>query len=70
MRTARGKKNLSGFGVADVRDFDTLGQQALAPTPTAPAEDRPPSFGFHSGSKTELSLARALAWLVGAFHCV
>ena len=53
-----------------VGDFDTLGKQAFSTTLTSPTEEGTPSLGFHPCAKTELSLARALAWLIGAFHSV
>jgi hypothetical protein len=53
-----------------VGNFDTLGKQAFPTTLTSPTEEGTPSFGFHPGAKTELPLARALAWLIGAFHSV
>jgi hypothetical protein len=51
-----------------VGDFDTLGQQALATALAATAEDGAPALGLHPSAKAELPLARALAWLIGAFH--
>jgi hypothetical protein len=68
MRTALGKPNLSGFGVTGVGDLDTLGQQAFATALPTAAQNRAATFRLHSSAKTELALARALAWLVGAFH--
>ena len=68
MRTARGNPSLSGFGVPGVGDLDTLGQQAFATTLAPAAQNRAATLRFHSSAKTELALARALAWLVGAFH--
>lgn len=68
MRTARGNPSLSGFGVPGVGDLDTLGQQAFATALAAAAQNRAATLRFHSSAKTELALARALAWLVGAFH--
>jgi hypothetical protein len=68
MRTARGNPNLSGFGVTGVGDLDTLGQQAFATALPTAAQNRAATFRLHSSAKTELALARALAWLVGAFH--
>ncbi len=51
-----------------VGDFDTLGQQTFATTLAPAAEDSAPALGLHPSAKTELTLARALAWLIGAFH--
>lgn len=51
-----------------VGDFDTLGQQAFATALAATAEDSAPGLGLHPSAKAELPLARALAWLIGAFH--
>ena len=51
-----------------VGDFDTLGQQAFAAALAAAAENCTPALGLHPGAKAELSLSRALAWLIGAFH--
>jgi len=51
-----------------VGDFDTLGQQAFATALAATAEDGAPALGLHPSAKAELPLARALAWLIGAFH--
>jgi hypothetical protein len=67
-RARRGNRNLSGFGMPGVGDFDTLGQQAFAAALAAAAENCTPALGLHSGAKAELSLSRALAWLIGAFH--
>jgi hypothetical protein len=68
MRTARGKRSLSGFGVPGVGDLDTLGQQAFATALATAAQNRAAALRFHSSAKTELALTRALAWLIGAFH--
>ena len=68
MRAARGNRSLSGLGMPGVGDFDTLGQQAFASTLAATAEDGAPALGLHPSAKAELPLARALAWLIGAFH--
>jgi hypothetical protein len=70
IRAARGNRNLSGFGMPGVRDFDTLGQQAFPTALAATTKDGPPGLGFHPCTKPELPLARALAWLIGAFHTV
>jgi hypothetical protein len=51
-----------------VGDFDTLGQQAFSTSLAPAAQDSAASLSLHPGAKTELPLARALAWLIGAFH--
>jgi len=56
------------LGVTGEVDFNALWQQAFAAPLTATCEDAPPAFGFHTGAESELLLARALGWLVGAFH--
>jgi len=49
-------------------DFDTLWQQALAPTLAAAIQDCASVFCFHARPEAELLLASPLGWLVGAFH--
>lgn len=49
-------------------DFDTLWQQALAPTLAAAIQDGASVFGLHARAEAELLLASPLGWLVGAFH--
>ena len=51
-----------------VGDFDTLGQQAFATSLAPAAQDSAAALSLHPSAKTELPLARALAWLIGAFH--
>ena len=68
MRAARGKPSFSGLGVPGVWNLDTLGQQAFATALTTAAKNRAAALRFHPSAKTELALARALAWLIGAFH--
>jgi hypothetical protein len=48
--------------------LDTLGQQALASALAPTRKGSAPAFGFHAGSKTVLTFARALRWLISAFH--
>ena len=64
MRTAREKPSLSGFGVPGVGDLDTLGQQALAPASTPPAEDRAATlpFLFELENRTRRYAVRLLGW--------
>ena len=57
-----------GLGMALEMDFNALGQQPLAATLTAAGKDCPAVFGFHTGAEAKLLLARALGWLVSAFH--
>jgi hypothetical protein len=68
MRTARGNRSLSGLGMPGVGDFDTLGQQAFSTSLAPAAQDSAAALSLHPSAKTELPLARALAWLIGAFH--
>ena len=68
MRAPRGNPSFSGFGVPGVGNFDTFGQQALATALAAAAQNRAAALRLHSSAKPELALARALTWLVGAFH--
>jgi hypothetical protein len=68
MRAARGNRSLSGLGMPGVGDFDTLGQQAFSTALPAAAQDGAPALGLHPRAKAELPLARAFAWLIGAFH--
>jgi hypothetical protein len=58
------------LGVTGEVDFNALRQQPFAAPLTTTGEDAPPAFGFHACAKSELLLARALGWLVGAFHCL
>ena len=58
----------SGFGVAGVVDFDTLGQETLASPLAAAAQNIAARLGFHARAETKLMLARAFGRLVCAFH--
>jgi hypothetical protein len=49
-------------------DFDALGQQPLAAALAAVRENGTPVLGLHAGAKPKLLFARALGWLIGAFH--
>jgi hypothetical protein len=68
MRVARGNRSLSGLGVPGVGNLDTFGQQPFATALAAAAEGRASALRLHPSAKTELPLACALAWLIGAFH--
>jgi hypothetical protein len=54
--------------MAHVMPFDALWEQAFAATLAAACQGRPPPFRLHAGTKTMLSFARSLGWLVSAFH--
>ena len=60
--------NHSGLRMARVVDFHTLWQESLAAALASPRKDGTAVFGFHAGAKPELPFARALGWLIGAFH--
>ena len=49
-------------------NLDTHWQQALASMLAAAGKNRTTILGFHAGTKSELLFARALRWLIGAFH--
>ncbi len=61
-------RDRSGLGVTREVDFDALGQEPLATALPAPGEDGTPVLGLHAGAKPKLLFARALGWLIGAFH--
>ena len=65
---ARGCVDGSGLRVAGVVDFHTLRQEPLAATLAAAGENSATILGLHAGAETELTLARALGGLIGAFH--
>lgn len=67
-RAALGNRSRSGGRVAGVVDFDTLWQEALAPTLAAAAQDGPARLGLHARAEPKLLLARAFGRLVCAFH--
>jgi len=71
-RALRGKRRSweSGSGVTGKMDFDTLWQQALAPTLAAATQNGASVFCFHARPEAELLFASPLRWLVGAFHCL
>jgi len=48
--------------------LDTFRQQAFAPTLPPPRERGASGFGLHAGAKSMLAFARALGWLISAFH--
>ena len=48
--------------------LNTLGQQPLAAALTTARKDGSAVFSFHTGAEAKLLLARALGWLVSAFH--
>jgi hypothetical protein len=48
--------------------FNTLWQQAFATALAAASQRCATAFCFHAGTKTMLTFARSLGWLVGAFH--
>jgi hypothetical protein len=54
--------------VSRVVHFHTLWEQAFAAALTAACQRCATAFCFHAGTKTMLAFARALGWLVGAFH--
>jgi hypothetical protein len=46
----------------------TLRQKTFASALPPPRKSSAAAFGFHAGSKTVLAFARALRWLISAFH--
>jgi len=58
----------SGLGVTRVMSIDAFGKKPFAAALTAPGERRASAFRSHPGAKTVLTFARALRWLVSAFH--
>jgi hypothetical protein len=51
-------------GMALVLDFGSLGKQALAAFGAAAANDVCPVLGSHACTKSELTLAATLGWLI------
>jgi hypothetical protein len=54
--------------MAGEMNLDTHWQETLAAALAAAGENRTPVLGFHACAESELLLARALGWLVCAFH--
>jgi hypothetical protein len=54
--------------MARVMPFDALWKQAFAAALAAARKCRPASSCFHPGTKTMLTFACSLGWLVSAFH--
>jgi hypothetical protein len=49
-------------------NLDALRQQTFAAALSPTSKGGTATLGFHAGSKTVLAFARALRWLIGAFH--
>jgi len=56
------------LGVARVVKIDAFGQQSFPSTLTASGKSGTATFGLHARAESVLAFARALRWLVGAFH--
>jgi len=54
--------------MAGERNLDTHWQKALATALAAAGKNRTTVLGFHACAKPKLLFARALGWLVCAFH--
>jgi hypothetical protein len=54
--------------MAHVMPFDALWEQAFATALAAPGQGRAPPFSLHAGTKTMLTFACSLGWLVSTFH--
>jgi hypothetical protein len=54
--------------MARVMPFDASRKQTFAAALTAACQSCPAPFRFHAGTKTMLTFACSLGWLVGAFH--
>jgi hypothetical protein len=69
-RRARGNRSdsRSGSGVAGVVDFDALWKEAFASMAAAAVEDGASALCLHPGAESKLPFARALGWLIRAFH--
>ena len=51
-----------------VMKFDAFWEQAFAPALAATRERGAAAFAFHARAETVLAFARALGWLIRAFH--
>jgi hypothetical protein len=56
------------LGMPGVMEFRALGKKTLSAALTAPCKRGASAFRPHPGPKTVLTFARALRWLVSAFH--
>jgi hypothetical protein len=56
------------LGMARVMPFGALWEQAFATTLAPACQGCAAPFGFHAGTKTMLTFACSLGWLVSAFH--
>jgi hypothetical protein len=54
--------------MARVMRFDALWEQAFAATLAPACQGCAAPFRFHAGTKTMLTFACSLGWLVSAFH--
>ena len=54
--------------MARVMPFDTPWKQTFTAALAAACQSRAPPFRFHAGTKTMLTFACSLGWLVSAFH--
>lgn len=57
-----------GLGVTREVNFHALWQETLATNLAATGKNSASGLGFHASPKAVLLLARALGWLVSAFH--
>jgi hypothetical protein len=48
--------------------LDAFWKQTFAAALTAACQSRAPALGSHPGTKTMLTLASSLGWLIRAFH--
>jgi hypothetical protein len=62
-----GKRKLR-LGMARVMPFDTPREQTFAAALTAACQGCAARFCFHAGTKTMLTFACSLGWLISAFH--
>jgi hypothetical protein len=58
----------SSLRVARVMVLDAAWEQAFAPALAATCQRGAAAFCLHAGAKTVLAFARALGWLIRAFH--
>jgi hypothetical protein len=56
------------LGVARVVKIDAFGQQSFTSALTASGKSGTAALSFHARAESVLAFARALRWLVGAFH--
>ena len=54
--------------MARVMPFDVFGEQTFPAALPAACQGRVAPFRFHAGTKTMLTFACSLGWLVSAFH--